>query len=336
MQRTTNKIITREIWDDSDDGFNSDEYEDKQIIRDIEEDNMKQIDEYKECQDLIYAICNDMKAKDPKLNDDLNKLMGRLDVSSQLVDKLQKGGNNKNYPNRLSAVALEDRVPSKQDRFTKEEIAKRLENYTRVKVKELFQLPNGSFVRYFKKNENGRKGKYVTGGIMFYKDPEERFVTVKAFHNARNGGGSAISWNIQMSTLHSVYVTTKNVKTFRLQKIDKKYNMRKGTANMLNKWMIYDPILVELAQTRDKSVSYVIYDITRNRLITPSKLLRTNMSVLDSIGMDENTFKHLVLGGLKEQIINPHDGTYLVGMILKKDIPKLKKMKSRLKPFEEN
>jgi hypothetical protein len=333
MQRNTNKIIVREIWDDSDDGFDSDEYEDKQIHREMEQENLKNVEEYNECQNLIYAICNDMKAKDPKLNDDLNKLMIRLDVSSQLVDKLQKGGNKQNYPDRLSAIALEDRLPSKQARFTKEEIATRLKNYTRVTVKELFQLPNGSFVRYFKKNENGRKGKYVTGGIMFYKDPEERFVTVKAYHNARNGGGSALSWNIQMSTLHSVYVTTKNVKTYRLQKIDKKYKMRKGTANMLNKWMIYDPILVDLAQRRDKSVAYVVYDITKNRLISPSKLLRTNMSVLDSIGMDENTFKQLVMGGLKDQIINPHDGTYLVGMILKKNVPKLKKMKSRLKPF---
>lgn len=328
MNPSFDDIITPEIWDNSDDDFDSDEYEEKQLQHKIDIENEKAIEEYNECNNLINAICKDMKDKDPQINDNLRKLMDRLQRSSEKVN--QQGGRKKDGT-RLSE--LQNRVTTTQGNYTKAQIQERLLKFTKVKIPELFEIPNGVWIRYFNKNDDGKKGLYRTGGFMIHKDPEKRYITLMAHHNDKTPQKQSFTWNMQIANVYSVYVTTKHVKTFRMQQIDKKFNLLKGTTNMLNKWMNYNPIYEKLANANNKSVVFVIYDILSNTLHTPNKTYKTSLKLIESIDITLSEFKKQYSKGLKEQLKKPMDGMFLVGLIKKEDVDKLKKMKSRLKVF---
>lgn len=316
----------REIWQDSDSEFDSEEYEIKQVEQEIAADERKNIEDYNEQQDLIFAICKDMKKKDPKMNDELNKLMEKLKVSAGIVDKIQKGGLDST---RLSQ--LEKRVETKQGNFNMKQIRERLKNFTKVKVDELFEIPNGVWVRYFLKDDEGKRGLYRTGGIMIHKDPEKRYVTLKSIHNPNSRNSETFTWNLQIDAHYSVYVTTKNVKTFRLSKMDKKHGFMKGTTNMLSKWFDLNEMYVELMKNNNRSIHYVLYDTMYNKLYVPNRNEKTNKKLLAVLGISQEEFVKQLMMGLKKQITNPLKKLYIVGLIKKDDVPKLKKMKSRLK-----
>jgi hypothetical protein len=319
-------MVVPSLWENDNEQFDEDEYELKQLKKQIDEENKEQIKEYDDSKNLLMAICKDMKNQNPEIGNELNKLINELHVNSDIVDKIQKGGKRDGI--RLSEV--EHNHVSIQGRFTKEQIKQRLEKFIKVSIDELFELPKGMWVRYFIKAEDGSRGLYRTGGFVIHHDPEKRYVTLIAHHNDHTPQRKSFTWNIQIDTVHSVYAMKNNVRKYRLEKLDKKYHLLKGSTNMFNKFMELDPAKLTLFNAKDKNMVYVIYDRVEHALHTPVRKL-TNSTLLKSLGITKKEIMAKIKLGIIGQLETPIKGMYIGSIMDKRDIPKLKKLKSRIK-----
>jgi hypothetical protein len=298
------------------------------LKQEIEEDREK----FKGIGKIIRSICKDMSSEYPDEQNRLNKLLKKLDERAGLADKianngLQLGGKDKGV--RLSS--LENRVKSLQDTFTTTQINEKLKKFKKVSMEELFDMPKGVWCRYFLKNEQDKKkrGKYRTGGFIIHKDPEKRYVTLMAHHNDNTPHKNSFTWNMQVKDCYSVYVTTKNVRAYRLKKVDKKYKLREGTATFLNKWFRLDPGVLVKFQS-GKGIKYVIYDKVEHTLYAP-RGRQSNKNFLNVMDINQNDFKKQLTMGLKKQLEKPFDDLYIVTIVDKDDLAKVRKMKSRIK-----
>jgi hypothetical protein len=325
-------VKTRELWQDSDDdnehGFNEDRYEMNKLKKEIIQEDEKIIKEYNQSQNLILAIVKDMQNKNPDINDDLNKLIAELEENSNIVSKIQKGGV---VGTRLSEIEPVHRVDTIQGNFTHNEIQLRLRNFTRISIDELFALPKGVWIRYFLNNDMNGRGLYRTGGFVIHHDPDERYVTLIAHHNDNTPNKQSFTWNMQINTVHSVYALTKNVRKYRLDKIDELYHIPKGTSTMMTKWMEFDKLLLTRYIAKDKNIVVVLYDKMDYKLYSINANDKTNIAVLKKHNMTNEQFIHQYKKKLKKQLKEPLNGLYIVSLISKTDLNALKKMKSRIK-----
>jgi len=319
-------VVSPSLFDLDDEPFDEDEYELSRLQKQIDDDNIQQINDYNESKHLIMAICKDMKDKNPDIGNELNKLIGELQTNSDIVDKIQKGGAR----DGVRLAQLEHNVASIQSTYTRAEIRERLEKFTRVTVEELFQLPKGMWVRYFIKSDTGGRGLYRTGGFVIHHDPEKRYVTLIAHHNDKTPQKQSYTWNIQIETVHSIYAMTKNVRKYRLTQNDLKYHLPKGVSNMLHKYMEYDSENYERLKENDQNMVIVVYDMADHAILTPIRK-QTNTTLLKSIGVTKKDVMYQIKQGIPAQLENPLQGIYLVATINKHMIPKLKKLKSRIK-----
>jgi len=324
--------IVQEIWENSSDDDFKEELE-REIKESKEreqqeiEEEQQQLEGFDSIQDIIKGMCEDMQKENPNIHNQLGGLIKKLEEQSNIVTKGIKGGGRKKLVGkRLSSLTDEEvkQYPSKQGKYTKNEIAEKLKNFTKISKKEFFEFSKkGIWIRYFTLKDGLRL--FRTGGFIINIDEDKRYVTLVA-HHANNSP----TWNMQLETTHSIYVHTKNIKTFRLKQMDKKYNMSEGTANLLNKWFVLDFNLLTKMQIDNKNFIYVIYDKANHKLYAPVRR-QTNKKLLEALGIEEKTFQRQLIKGLKKQLENPIDGIYIVNVIEKADLPKVKKMKSRIK-----
>ena len=278
---------------------------------------------------MMHDIYKDMNKNDHD-NDNFNILMNNLQKSCDIVNDINIGGNSKKGT-RLSSLTDDEKKKYKsvQNKFSKQEIKQKLSKFTKISLDELFQIPNGIWVRYFNKDEDGHKGLYRTGGFIIHKDPEQKYITLVA-HHYTSPKKKSFTWNIQIDNCYSVYATTKNIRKFRLHKMDKKYNLYLGVSNMLNKWFIINNDLLNTMKINNNSVVYILYDIDEHILHYSSKKINNN-KLLSNLDINLDDFNKQLLIGIKNQLNNPIKSKYIVGIIIKNDLVKLKKMKSKIK-----
>lgn len=324
-----NKVIVntgKEMWEDSDE----DEFKEglKKEIEENEQMEEEQLEGLENIQDIIKGMCLDMQKENPNIHNQLGGLIKKLEEQSNIVNQGIKGGKERKkiIGQRLSSLTDEEikKNPSKQEKFSKKEIAERLENFTKITKKEIFEIAKkGIWIRYFT-NKDGVK-LFRTGGFITNIDEEHRYITLISHHS-----NNSFTWNMQLDTTHSIYVHTKNVKTFRLKQMDKKYNIFEGASSLLNKWFVFDYRLLTKMEIDNKNLIYIIYDKDNNKLYAPVRN-QTNKKLLETLEIDESKFKIQLMNGLKKQLENPIDGIYIINVIEKSDLPKVKKMKSRIK-----
>jgi len=295
--------------------------ENSEDSEDSEERIKEQMGGFDSIQNIIKEMCQDMQKDNPNIHNQLGGLIKKLEEQADITKKII-GGRIKGT--RLSSFTDEEKEenPSIQNKFTKKEIAERLENYSRISIDDIFDMPKGIWLRYFNKNPNGSP-LYRTGGFVIHKDPERRYITLIS-------RPSNITWNMQIETVYSVYAQAKHVKSFQMKKMDTKYKLLSGTANMLDKWFKTDVGMLSKMQSDDKDVIYIVYNKAHNKLYVPVRK-QTNQKMIESLDIKEEIFKKQLLNGIKNQLENPISDIYIVGLLNKSDLPKLKKMKSRIK-----
>jgi hypothetical protein len=334
------KVIVKakkEMWEDSED---SEDYKhqlekeikagEDEVIKEQEEEE-KQLAGFDDINNFIKSMCVDMQDKNPNIHNQLGGLIKKLEEQSNIVQKGIKGKGKKEkiIGKRLSSLTEEEikKYPTKQGKYTKKDIAERLKNFSKISNEEIFDIAKkGIWIRYFKIDEDGSK-LFRTGGFITNIDSEKRYITLISHHS-----NQSFTWNMQLETTHSIYMHTKNVKTYRLKQMDKKYNMLTGTSCMLNKWFVFDISMVTKMQIDNRGVIYVIYDKKENKLYSPIRK-QTNVKLLESLNIKEEDFKQQLLLGLKKQLENPLHDSYIVAILNKIDLPKVKKMKSRIKEY---
>lgn len=325
-----NLIIKEEREDDvdSEENFRN---ELKREIQEAEAEEEKEkeihIQNYQNIQDIIKSMCADMQNKNPNIHNQLGNLIHKLEEQSNIVKKGIKGGGKK-IGVRLSALSDSDKLkfPSNQAKFTKKDIEERLAKFSRVSLDDLYDMPKGIWLRYFI-HDPDKKGaiKYRTGGFIIHKDPERRYITMISHH----GSGSS-TWSVQTQTAHSYYVHTKNYETFKRKQQDNKYKLFEGTSTMLDKWFTIKTNMLTKMQIDNKNVVYIVYDKSNNKLYAPTKR-QTNKKLLELLDIEDKDFKTQLLKGIVKQLQNPIHGVYIIGIIDREDLPKVKKMRSRIK-----
>lgn len=336
-----NQVIVKqkEIWEDSEDEYKMElesevknyEAQKRREIEEIEREEEEKITKFEEIQAIIGGMCEDMKNEHPNIENKLAGLIKKLEEQSNMVKEEIKGGGKKKKDKiigkRLSELTEEERNlnPSKQSKFTKQQIAERLKNFSKVSKDELFDIiKKGMWIRYFKE-ENGVK-LFRTGGFITHIDEEEHKYVTLISHHANN----SFTWNMQIETMHSVYIPTRYVKAYRLKTMDKKYGLREGTTNFLNTWFVFDSKLMMKMETDNQNLIYIFYDKANHKLYAPTKK-QTNKHVLEYLGIEAKVARLSLLKGLKQQLESPIQGIYIVNVVEKKDLQKIKKMKSRIK-----
>lgn len=327
-----NNVVVQELWENSsEDDFKEELEREIKESKDREqqeiEEEEQQLAGFESIQDIIKGMCADMQKENPNIHNQLGGLIKKLEEQSNIINNGIKGGGRKKLiGKRLSELTDEEikQFPTKQGKFTKKEIAEKLKDFTKISKKEFFELgKKGIWIRYFTIKDGEKL--FRTGGFIINIDEDKRYVTLVA-HHANNSP----TWNMQLETTHSIYVHTKNIKTFRLKQMDKKYNMFEGTSSLLNRWFVFDTKLLTKMQIDNKNLIYIIYDKANNKLYAPVRK-QTNKKLLEALDIEEKSFQVQLMKGLKKQLENPIDGIYIVNIIEKSELPKVKKMKSRIK-----
>lgn len=235
------------------------------------------------------------------------------------------GAKEKKLGTRLSSLSDEDRkkYPTKQGLYTDEEIALKLKNFTKISIDELFEIPKGIYVRYF--IDDNDEIKYRSGGFIIYKDEDQKYVTLIS----RHGTGNAYTWNMQIDTLHSVYAMTANLNAYKYKKIDNKFNLIPGTFSMLKKWFSIDSDMIN-GMKFNKNIIVIIYDKNDNTFYYPIRK-ETTTSKLNSLNISNSQFKNALNVGIINQLKEPINDKYIIGLIDKENIKAINKMKTRIK-----
>jgi len=277
-------------------------------------------------ENYIKTMCSDMAKENPSMTNHLAHLLNSVTKNTDELKEKMKGGRVPIIGTRLSSLTEDDiaQHQSLQNEYTTAEIQEKLKKFTKVSKRTFFEIATkGIWVRYLKREDG--IDKYRAGGFITNIDPEEKYVTLIAHHS-----NQSFTWNMQLDTTSHIYLHTKNVKTYRLKQLDKKYKLFPETSTFLNKWFVLTPIISAGLVNNTKGLTYIVYDIQDNKLHYPVRK-QTNKDIINSLDITLVDFSTQINKGIKDQLEQPLYSKYVVGAVFKEDLDKVKKMKSRIK-----